>query len=188
MNLNKFKILLASSKEIKIDVSHVIFVTCSREIIIEMELYKLLEKWCVIDFELLKIIGKLDIFTRGEVYKFKKDVYNHFSNRLNKIEYVREICYFNILLFATADNIEILETLIYKIDDLKNIVNEYIKNKNLKINMGWRYDLFICPNNGSDTWLYRLFYCEYLFRIYNKRKNDDNSFIIIYKFINNGFN
>ena len=133
MNLNKFKILLASSKEIKIDVSHVIFVTCSREIIIDMELYKLLEKWYVIDFELLKIIGKLDVFTRDEVFKFKKDIYNLFYDRLNKIEYVREICYFNILLFATADNIEILEILMCKIDDLKNSVNEYIKNKNLKI-------------------------------------------------------
>lgn len=132
MNLNKFKILLASSEEIKIDVSYVTFVTCNREIIIEMELYKLLEKWYVVDMELLKIIGKLDVFTRGEVYKFKKDVYNLFYDRLNKIEYVREICYFNILLFATADNIEILETLIRKIDDLKNIFNEYIKNKNLK--------------------------------------------------------
>lgn len=136
MNLNKFKILLASSKEIKIDVSHVTFVTCNRETIIEMELYKLLEKWYLIDIELLKIIGKLDIFTRGEVYKFKKDVYNLFYDMLNKIEYVREICYFNILLFATADNIEILKTLTYKIDNLKNSVNEYIKNKNLKIKNG----------------------------------------------------
>lgn len=136
MNLNKFKILLASSKEIKIDVSHVIFVTCSREIIIEIELYKLLENWYVVDMELLKIIGKLDVFTRGEAHKFKKDVYNLIYDRLNKIEYVREICYFNLLLFATADNIEILKTLMYKIDMLKNSVNEYIKNKNLKIKMG----------------------------------------------------
>lgn len=136
MNLNKFKILLASSEEIKIDVYHVIFVTCNREIILEMELYKLLENWYVVDMELLKIIGELDVFTRGEVDKFKKDVYNLFYDRLNKIEYVREICYFNILLFATTDNIEILKTLIRKIDDLKNIFNEYIKNKNLKIKMG----------------------------------------------------
>ena len=136
MNLNKFKILLASSKEIKIDVSHIIFVTCSREIIIEIELYKLLENWYVVDMELLKIIGKLDVFTRGEAHKFKKDVYNLIYDRLNKIEYVREICYFNLLLFATADNIEILKTLMYKIDMLKNSVNEYIKNKNLKIKNG----------------------------------------------------
>ena len=136
MNLNKFKILLASSEEIKIEVSYVIFVTCNRETIIEMELYKLLEKWYVIDIELLKIIGKLDVSTREEIYKFKKDVYNLFSNKLNKIEYVKEICYFNVLLFATANNIEVLETLMYKIDNLKNIVNEYIKNKNLKIKMG----------------------------------------------------
>ena len=136
MNLNKFKILLASSEEIKIDVYHVIFVTCNREIILEMELYKLLENWYVVDMELLKIIGELDVFTRGEVDKFKKDVYNLFYDRLNKIEYVREICYFNILLFATTDNIEILKTLTRKIDDLKNIFNEYIKNKNLKIKMG----------------------------------------------------
>lgn len=136
MNLNKFKILLATSEEIKIDVSYVTFVTCNREIIIEMELYKLLEKWYVVDVELLKIIGKLDVFTRGEAYKFKKDVYNLFYDRLNKIEYVREICYFSLILFATTDNIEILETLIHKIDDLKNIFNEHIKNKNLKIKMG----------------------------------------------------
>ena len=136
MNLNKFKILLASSEEIKIDVSHVIFITCNKETIIEMELYKLLEKWYMVDVELLKIIGKLDVFTRGEAHKFKKDVYNLIYDRLNKIEYVREICYFNLLLFATADNIEILKTLMYKIDMLKNSVNEYIKNKNLKIKMG----------------------------------------------------
>lgn len=95
---------------------------------IEIELYKLLEKWYIIDIELLKIIRKLEAIKREKALKFKK-IYNLFYDRLNKIEYVREVCYFNILLFATSNNIEILETIMYKIDDLKNIFNEYIKIK-----------------------------------------------------------
>ena len=71
--------------------------------------------------------------------------------------------------------------------NLKNSVNEYIKNKNLKIKMGWRYDLFICCSNGSDIWIYRSVHRRYLYRIYNKRKNDDNNFIIFDKSINNDF-
>lgn len=47
---------------------------------------------------------------------------------------MEDVIYFD--RFATANNIEVLETLMYKIDDLKNIFNEYIKNKNLKIKNG----------------------------------------------------
>lgn len=132
MYLYKFKLLLVDSDRIEINGKYITFVSGDNEDIIEVELYKLLENWYIIDIEISKIIRKLNIHNYKNVFNFKKGVYNDFCNHIDNTEYIEEICYYDILLFATEDNINIIKLLINKIDMLKDNINEYIKNKRIE--------------------------------------------------------
>lgn len=132
MYLYTFKLLLEDSDRIEINGKYITFIEGDNENIIEVSLYKLLEKWYIIDIELSKIMQKLNIDKHKKAFKFKTDVYRYFCNQIDNAEYIEEICYFGLILLATENNIEIIEMLIDKIDILKNIINNYIKNKRME--------------------------------------------------------
>ena len=132
MYLHTFKLLLEDSNRIEINGKYITFIQGDTEAIIEVSLYKLLEMWYIADIELSKIMRKLNIDKHKKAFKFKTDVYRYFCNQIDNVEYKEEICYFGLILLATENNIEIIEMMIDKIDILKNIINNYIKNKRIE--------------------------------------------------------
>lgn len=132
MYLYTFKLLLENTDRIEINGKYITFVEGNNEAIIEVIRYKLLEKWYIIDIEISKIMRKLNINKHKKAIKFKKDIYDYFCNHIDNIEYIEEICYFSLISLATEDNVKIIEMMINEIDNLKNIINEYIKNKRIE--------------------------------------------------------
>lgn len=132
MYLHTFKLLLETADRVEINGKYITFIEGDNEQIIEVSLYKLLEKWYIIDIEISKIMRKLNTGKHIKALKFKKGIYDYFCNHIVNNEYIEEICYFSLLLLSTEDNIKIVEMLIDEIDDLKNRINEYIKNKRIE--------------------------------------------------------
>lgn len=133
MNLNTFKLLLETTDRIEINGKYVTFISGDNEDIIEVSLYKLLERWYIVNIELSKIMRQLNNDKHKKALKFKKCIYDCFYNHIVNNEYIEEICYWYLLLLATDENIKIIEMLIDEIDDLKNRINEYIKNKRIEV-------------------------------------------------------
>ena len=132
MYLYTFKLLLETADRVEVNGKYITFVEGDNENIIEVSLYKLLEKWYIIDIELSKIMRKLNTNKHIKAIKFKKDMYIYFCNQIYNIEYIEEICYFSLISLATEDNIKVIEMLIDEIDILKNTINMYIKNKRIE--------------------------------------------------------
>lgn len=133
MYLYKFKLLLVDSDRIEINGKYITFISGDNEDIIEVSLYKLLERWYIVDIELSKIMRQLNNDKHKKALKFKKCIYDYFCSHIVNNEYIEEICYFSLLLLATEENIKIIEMMIGEIDDLKNRINEYIKNKRVEV-------------------------------------------------------
>lgn len=132
MYLSTFKLLLETADRVEINGKYITFIEGDNEQIIEVSLYKLLEKWYIIDIELSKIMRKLNIDKHKKALKFKKDMYNHFYSRMDNKEYIEELCYFGLILLATECNIKIIEMIIKEINILKDNINDYIKNKRIE--------------------------------------------------------